>query len=872
MTPAEKKGTQVFSSGGEGKEKKGTQVFFSVLLWPVAHPWGAVVVAVLMGLLSVGSAFRLHPDTSLEAMFSKNDPSAAALGHVLNDFPAADQLLVLATLPQRDVQPDPQRLVAFAERFVGRVHQDPALERLTDGVFFQPDAESHAFVEKVIGPAAIYYLDDDAFAAARKRLTREEINAQIAQDKTLLATPGPAAQALSKMIAQDPLRLHEFILDRLAGQRPFRTYENVDAFVSPDGRGILIRVIGREPPNNLAFCRELTAGVARAAESANADGLTLEYAGSYPIATLSERSIRHDMIESVVGSVILLQLLFVVAYRNPFRLFALAFGPVALGILLGFGVFATFSPALTPVTAVLGAILAGMGIDYSIQYLAYYEARRAEGLSKQDAARDAAVRMSPGVLAAWLTSAVGFVAIGASHVKALRDFAILGTLGLTGAFVCAVMLMPALLMLTDGRNDARPTSRTRFGIGPLASVLASRHRLWVVLSLGLFAAASLVMIRAGGEILPLETDLAVMHPHPNPAIDAQYHIAKRFGISLDTLTVYLRAGSPDELVSLSYDVSRRLKNPAAREAGVLSTLGLSTLLPDPRVIATRQSATGPAEAERVVTDFRAALEANGFAAKPFEPYAKFLHMLLTQKRVPTVDELVAYRRVAEAVLPAAAFRGAPATEAITLVFMNNALDQDRASRDASIDAVRSALGGVPGATVTGLGVAGHDTEQTVRRELPRLILIACAIIAVYHALHFRSLGDAFLSLVPAGFGMVVTAAALRLAGQKLNMINLVAIPMLIGIDVDYGIFLINLARVKRAREQSAAELTRTIEPAGHAVVMCAVATFLGYVSLVWTSIPAERSLGVAASVGVACCLIGVMFLLIPVLFSLCRRP
>ncbi|HSU67285.1 MAG TPA: efflux RND transporter permease subunit, partial [Tepidisphaeraceae bacterium] len=220
---------------------------------------------------------------------------------------------------------------------------------------------------------------------------------------------------------------------------------------------------------------------------------------------------------------------------------------------------------------------------------------------------------------------------------------------------------------------------------------------------------------------------------------------------------------------------------------------------------------------------------------------------------------------------ASAFTGKEPTEAITLVFVGNALDQDRESRDRAIAAVRKALEGVNGATVTGLSVVAHDAEQTVRTELPRLIWIAALIVVLYLAVQFRNLADVSLALLPTVFGLLVGAAFLRLIGERLNMVNLVAVPLLIGIDVDYGIFLVTLSRWKRMREETAEELRTSIDPPVHAVIICATATILGYVSLIWTSVPAERSLGIAASAGIGACLVGVLFLLVPLFFSLARR-
>lgn len=836
-----------------------------LVTWPISHPWTIVGIAACLALVAIFFASRLRPNGSLAAMFPAHDPAADALVHVLDDFPAADQLIVLASLPPEASTPDPQRLTEFGNRFSGLVRATPDVERLTDGIFYKPDSDTRAFVEKVIAPSAIFYLDEPTFEAARRRLTPDEMRRQLERDKTILAAPGPGA-ALAELAKTDPLGLHEFLSSRLAAERPFRTYQNVDAFISPDGRSLMIRVIGRESPDDLDYSRLLTEGITRVAERANTDGLQLEYTGSYPIAARSARAIRRDMIGSTIGSILLLQALFLLAYRSPFKLFALAFGPVALGILFGFGAVGLISRNLTPLTAVLGAILAGMGIDYSIQYLSFYESRRTLGSTAELAAKETAGQMSLAVLAAWATSAIGFIAIGCSTVQALREFALLGTLGLTGAFVCAVIILPAILMLTD-RRPTPANSRLRFGIDRPLVAIGRQRQLWLALS-GATAIAAIVLIAlARGDILPLESDLTVMHPRPNPAIDAEYHVARDFGISPSSLMVYLRGDDPNRLIERSYDVSGRLKH----ATDVTGSIGLADLLPDPRTVPRRIKEISLLDPNQIVADFRRACDEAGFSPDAFQSYSNFLHVLLTQRHAPDISDLVRYRRLAETMLPANAFTTGRPHEAITLVFVREPLDQDRPSRNRAIAAVRGALAGIDGATVTGLGVIAHDAEQTIHSELPRLILAAVAIVALYLGIHFRNLIDALLSLLPAIFGMLVAAALLRLAGQKLNMINLVAVPLLIGIDVDYGIFLVTLSRFRDVRKLDAKELARHISPAMHAVMVCATATLLGYISLIWTSVPAERSLGIAAAVGIAACLAGVVLLLVPILFSLSRK-
>jgi hypothetical protein len=135
---------------------------------------------------------------------------------------------------------------------------------------------------------------------------------------------------MAKAFMRDPLRLRDFLLSRLANQNPIKTWSGSDAFISPDARTILIRVRGKRPPSDLDFCSAFTRQITAAATHANQDGLKLQFTGSYAIAAQSAHSIRSDMIASVIGSVLCLQVLFLLAYRSALRLFWLALAPIAL--------------------------------------------------------------------------------------------------------------------------------------------------------------------------------------------------------------------------------------------------------------------------------------------------------------------------------------------------------------------------------------------------------------------------------------------------------------------------------------------------------------------------------------------------------------
>lgn len=910
----------------------------SVFAFPARRPVVTLIIsAVVLAFGAIGLS-RIRINTSLQTMFPENKPSAAAMIRVLENFPASNELILLASVTDSASGPQPQKLLAFAQRFEQTLKTSSEGAQLTAGVIYRADPEFAQFGQKVVVPAGLYYLDDAAYAEAKHRLTPDGMAEQLARSRDEMARPGVGG-VIGRARAEDPLRLHEFFINRLMGPRQFKTYDSdiappkrsangeiqpaeLPAFISPDGQSILIRIVGNKPPSDLDYCEQLVKVVQAAADRSNSEGLKLEYTGAYAAADFSHHEIRRDSIESIFASVILLQILFLIVYRRPFRQFLLELSPVLIGVFAGFCVYGWFRGGVSPVAAVIGGILAGMGIDYSVLYLAAYFRNLAVGMTPAEAVRVTAVRTVGAMFAAWSTSTIGFVAIAWSSVPTLQDFALLGTMGLAGVFLAVVFVLPAAVTLWDTRRLAKhdsPAARQlpfRWDVRPLLLGVSHHRRGLIVFSLIVFVAAAIIAGTRPGGPAPLESDLHVMHPQPNPALAAEREIARRFGGEPGALIVHLSAPSPEKLVELSYDVDRRLSRPEVHEAGIAGNMGLSSLLPDPREAAKRKPFS-QAEAAKVVQDFEAAMYEAGFASAyapiaewanlppsaaewveqlpgAYGSYADFLRGALTLRLQPgssglasrpmpppSIDTLRAYPALWRMMLPSQASSGATPTEAITLVFVDRNFS-DRAVRDKLVNTARQALAGLDGATLTGLPVISLDTEAATRNDLPRLLGIAAVLVLLVLLAYYRSISRAALALLPLIFSLTVLAAISRIADVKLNLVNLVALPLLIGIDVDYGIYFVSMAG-KKKRADSAADtavaagpdnqpvtppaVTTRVAASAQAVITCAAASMLGFGSLVTVSVPAVRSLGIVVAVGVIGSVLGTFALRAPILLK-----
>jgi uncharacterized protein len=855
-------------------------LFARMLAWPVLRWKATLFAAAVIALLSTWSITQLRPATTLEPLFAKNDPSSVALVRVLNDFRAIEDLLLLVTAPERKeaVSQGPvmegeegHRLLDFAARLKEVIESDVVAAAMVSRIEFRASEDIRRFIEQTVVPAGLFYLNDAEFEAFVRRLRPESMRGQMARNEAMLATPSPATGALAKVVLQDPLRLHEFLLDHFATVwSPIATPHRQRAFISPDGRHLLVRISGKRPASDMEFTRKLMATMRKCVESARAGGLQTEFAGAYAIADISAREIRHDMIVSVASSIAMLQILFLLAYRNVLS-FVLAFLPVVAGIVTGFGVYSLLGAQLTPVNAVVGAMLAGLGIDYSIHVLSHWEDRRSRGALRGTGVATT-LTLFRTMLAACATSIAGFAAIGVSSVPTLKDFALLGALGLLGTFVASITVLPALLTWVAGsQREAKHSLRARIEFEPLMRWIDARAKP-LVLSAGcvLVGLSVFVASRPGGTIA-FESDLRVMHPQPNPPLETQERISRVFPGIGGSFMVHLHATGPRELVELAHRVDARLRDSTLRSAGSCRVFGLASLLPDPAVVEKRLSQIEAIDPQLVIRDFQAALADSALSEEACRGYEEFLRGLLRPGLPPGIEALRAFPMLADAVLPmaATAAEGEAATQAITFVEFDRS-QTTREERAEAIDAIRSTLKACDGATLTGLTVVGHDIEQAVRRDLKRLMLVAAILVLTSLLIEYRRIEDALLALLPTAFGFVSMLAAMRLTDTKLNTINLVALPLLAGIGVDYGVFLVSAAK-RSSEEAGARALISAFAPNCHAIVMCSLTTILGFGSLLTTKTPAIQSLGLAMSAAVGGGLAGTLFLLAPLLMLFDRR-
>lgn len=787
----------------------------------------AVVGGVFLTLLALLAIASVRIDSSLTAMIGEREPVARALARVVEDFAAGEELILLVRDPDAPALPAArERLRGFAERF-----EALALEQASDlvhAVRWRVDPAAEAFVRDVLIPGSIHTLTQDEFEALSERLSPEGMRTQLRRAEAALASPGPIGRAL----ADDPLALREFLARGLADLRAIHPADpDEPMFLSRDRRTLLLRVDAARPASDLAFARLLTARAGALAEAANHDSLDIVLSGAPAIASLGEARTRRDLTASIVGASLLILLVFVLGYRS------LWIGPIALvtaaaGVAWGFGGFAALRDEVTPAAIAVGVILAGLGVDYALHVVSH--AGRGLSLSRL---------LRPLFVAAG-TSVIAFAAVSRSGLQLLRDFGLLGALGLVGVLAASLLVLPCALRLLGGsRADARPRT-------PRWLVLIRRRPRALPVLGGLIALLALAVVLIGPGV-PFDHDTRNLHPHPNAPLLALDRLTSEFAFSPDALVVHITASSSDELMVRAAEVDARL---SARSSvlPIAAHVGPASFVADPRL------PLHVLDADALVTRFRAALDDSPFEPSAFTQTESLLRRLATAPP-PSLDDLLRCEPLASIVLPS----GVPAAElreAVVLI-LPRAQGGTPASPARLAAALRPALADLPGVTLTGMSVLAHDMKFWIRRDLSSMLALAGAGVFALLALSLARPADVLLALLPAGFGALVLLALMAASGLRLNIMNLVALPLLAGLAVDQGIFAVAALRV--ARREGAPAGRAHLDASAHAMLMSTLTTILGFGSLALTSTPAMRSLGFVAAVGMSASLAGTLLLLLP---------
>ncbi len=645
----------------------------------------------------------------------------------------------------------------------------------------------------------------------RLELREEAVVQAVAATKRRLLSP--TGIGLRTAAGRDPLNLSRLVFEGRAV--PFSMRLEQGQLLSGDGKYVLVSAAPYASMSDSAASAKVMARAEEALKTLPA-GTNALVTGGYRHSAVNAEIIKDDLHRVLPASFVGLSILLVFLVRRGAvqvalaPVFALVCAVWGSGLLLG---------ELSGIVLGFGAVLLGISIDYALLVHAAIKA------SPDDVA-GAVVRIERPLLASSMTTCAAFGALLFSTVPLITHTTVFSLIGLGVALLYAMFILPlSLARKTDpipepvGEGN-RPRSVMRPGAGIWAV-----SALPVLLFLGLAG-----HLHFNGDLRALSATTAAMAEDEAAFLRIWAENGEKAFFSLP--------GDSEEAVLRKAERLDDALNDPRLGAKPEYTLSPALFLPSQerrqeRIRLWREFWSEREAALRPVLE-RAAKQ-SGFAPEAFSPFLRIITEGSDPSLQPPGAEFARRQMLSETSNGWAAYIFVPASYEPT-------------------EAVRRQLKELGGVS---LRAAEFRTElsEALSADMVRIGLITLALVLPMVWMVIRKPRLIAAALFPTGTALASVAVFLALQPQGMNFFHAAGIPLVLGLSMNYGIFMV--FAVGQTHEKSTKR----------AVFLCAASSCIGFGSLVLARHPALFSLGATVGIGLATACAAALWVLPSPLFS-----
>jgi lauroyl/myristoyl acyltransferase/preprotein translocase subunit SecF len=176
--------------------------------------------------------------------------------------------------------------------------------------------------------------------------------------------------------------------------------------------------------------------------------------------------------------------------------------------------------------------------------------------------------------------------------------------------------------------------------------------------------------------------------------------------------------------------------------------------------------------------------------------------------------------------------------------------------DAALDQLSTQLSKA-NVILSGWELLGGAILSSVKSNLWKLLLPMVGLVLLSLWLAFRRPAEILLSLAILFLSGIILLAVMRIFGWSWNLLNLMALPLILGTGVDYSIFM------QLALRRHHGDLHIAHRSVGRALLLCGATAVSGFGALGFSSNAGMASLGQVCAVGIACNML-ISVLLLPI--------
>ncbi len=656
-------------------------------------------------------------------------------------------------------------------------------------------------------------------------------------------------------------------------------------------------------------------------DAADRFGVSAGLTGSIPLARDEFNAITNDSMTFTLIAVVGIFILFMVAFRmfvSPF----LAVLSLIIGIVWAMGVAWLLVGELNMMTSMMAVILAGLGIDFSIHIISSYTEMRQKGEDIPATLKYTLATTGQGILTGGLTTAAAFLTMLISSNAGMKEFGLTLGVGIIMTMIASMVTLPTFLVIRERlwtKKHKRPRDISYRLLGRVATGLSTHWRL----GLGLGVLLTMFLGFRSSQIT-MDYNYLNMEPVGLESIELQDRMIDKFDLSSDyayvtvtnleeaeELTRKAKKMSTSGMVRsivdflpsegeqaqrvnkiheirkkmglaslrsglLSQDIHALVEEISRLEMNIMEIQDLAVLGGQDKVYLKTGLLVGVVPEEEdttvialqntlrhkmgtltsgILTHLRERVENLSSEEKTAlsdyqRDFAKaFKTKVLTMANTEplTIESLPSSIRTQ--------FVGKSGDNYLITIFpKSNVWDLEFLDRFSDeLEALSPRATGLPPVFRRLMNYIAEDGRKSS--------LLAVAIIFIMLMVDFKSWKRSLVAIVPLMIGMIWMVGTMELAGYQLTMLNVMALPLIIGIGIDDGVHIIH-----RYNVEGDAQHHTVFSSTGRAIFLTSLTTMIGFGSLTFATYRGLGSMGMALFIGVGTCFLATV-LIIPLVMA-----
>lgn len=862
------------------------------------HPWRVIISVLIITVLSALSATRIRLDMRWSDLLPMNDPKAREFDEIITEYKSASTFLIVVRGEEQEIKnfadavtPEIMQLTQFFHRVDYKLDKEFLAEHalmLTETKDLETSADMFKDLHLIPLLTSINDNFEEEYVGDEKALsTKEKENEAV----RMLDGFHSWLMAMDYFISnpQANAALVDSAVERFLYGDPY--------FISQDKHVLLMNLKANfsamDIDQDIASTEHVQAILDRMLP--DFPGVEAGISGVIPLQKDEMEHTTKDMQFSSILALVLVLILFMLTFRM-WSAPILAGLNLVIALTIAAGVVGLVLGRLNMMTSMFAVILIGLGIDYSIHIIAVYGERRAIDNDAANAMQEALVRSGPGIITGALTTAAAFFALAISVTQGIKEMGIVLGTGIICAMLTTMILLPSILVARERflrRVSKKPFKQPHVEfkiLGKIGKSIATRPLLYVII-------ATVVTGLLFYQALNIKFDYNMMNLEPKglTTVELQDTIIQAFDLSTDFAMV--TTGSIEE----SYEMAERLKEMplvsmveniadyvppiekqleriphvekirglVARNATrtLITTNSLDHLIAqlerlDMNIYELSQlafiggqdkvddkckSIIGDPEqegsesfiinlVEKIKDDpARAAVQLNKFQTYYYPNLRHKIHAManpeiITLQNLPDRIKNQYVNKAGDKYL-------------VTIYPKEQVWDYAALTRFArQLETVSPKITGSPPIFLHLIRLIGRDGLMAT--------ILTVIIVTILLWIDFRSLRFALLGVIPLIAGGIWMLGIMKTVGAMLTMLNVMAIPMIVGIGIDDGVHILH-----RYVFEGLNKTPTVLRSTGKAVLLTSLTTMVGFGSLMTASYRGWVGFGTLLVTGVGACFI-----------------